>query len=40
MEYELEVIGLDTRIVLFQLLEHLNYFVNSYNCYHSAYSVK
>ncbi len=40
MECELEVIGLDTGIFSLQLLHRLYYFVNSYNCYHRAYSVK
>jgi hypothetical protein len=40
MECELEVIGFDNLILFFQLLHRLYYFVNSYNCYHRAYSVK
>ncbi len=40
MEFELEVIGLDTGILTFQFLHRLYYLVNSYNCYHRAYSVK
>ena len=40
MEYELEVIGLDAGIVSLQLLQHFNYFVNSYNCHDCAYNVK
>ena len=40
MECELEVIGIDTGILTFHLLQRLYYFVDSYNCYQRAYSVK
>jgi hypothetical protein len=40
MECELEVIDLYNLILTFQLLHRLQYFVNSLNCYHRAYSVK
>jgi hypothetical protein len=40
MECELEVICLDTRILTFHLPHRLYYFVNSYNGYNRAYSVK
>ena len=40
MECKLEVIDLYNLILTFQLLHCLYYFVNSYNCYHRAYSVK
>ena len=40
MECELEVIGLDTGILILQFLHRLYYFVNSYNCYKRAYDVK
>jgi hypothetical protein len=40
VEYKLKVICFEIRVVLFQLVQSVKYFVNSYNRYYCAYHVK